>query len=395
MSFHISMSGLTAASKDLGVIGNNIANVNTAGFKGSRSEFSSVYNGQQPGGVQVASISQNFDQTGNIVGTGRSLDLAIGGSGFFVLNDGAGNTQYSRAGMFQMNSNGFIVSSDGAKLQGYPADVNGNVMNGVITDLTVGTDSLKAQSTDKVDFTANLNAGASIVDGVTNPFDPTNPDSYTSSYATTIFDSLGNEHTVEQYFVKTADNSWDVHAVVNGTLESSNALSFDTDGALIAGQTYSVPFNPPGATPMTIDVNFDGTTQYGSDYIVTKNSTNGYTSGEYTGLRIDDDGSVFATYSNGQSQLQGQVVLADFTAPQGLQQVSGTGWVATSASGQPLVGAAGTGTYGEIYSGSIESSNVDLTESLVNLMDTNQYFTANMKAVNTIMETSRTVIQQL
>lgn len=409
MSFNIALSGLTATNTELNTISNNIANVSTTGFKGSRTEFASVYSGGQANGVEVASISQNFDSIGSITDTGRALDMAIAGGGFFVTKDSSGQAVYTRSGVFSTDASGTIISSTGSALQGYTVDANNNLQTGVVGDLVVNTAGLPAKSTTSVEFVANLDATADII--TTNmvadpaePLDPTDPgypslplvdanfnpedsDTFTSSYTTLVYDSLGNSHTVSQYFVKTGENTWDVHTVTNGNTTNAkmNSLNFDTDGSLLddGSGSYSITFQPPGADEMEIDFDLGGTTQYGNSFVVSKNNPDGYTSGEFSSISVADDGSVYAIYTNGQSALQGQVVLANFTAPQGLTQVGGTGWTQSFSSGEALLGVAGTGTLGTIAAGSLESSDVDLTQSLVNLMTAQRNYQANTKTIST------------
>ncbi|MCQ1057427.1 flagellar basal body protein FlgE [Photobacterium sp. ZSDE20] len=389
MSFNIAMSGLNTTSQELNTISNNIANVSTVGFKSSRAEFSALMNGGMGGGVELASLSQSFND-GAFNMTGRTTDLAIGGNGMFVLQGEDGAYTYSRAGMFQQDKDNFLVNSAGLRLQGYTTDSSGNLQTGSVGDIQVSTGSVAAKATDRVDFAANLDAGASeIVDenGDRIPFDPEDSDSFNSSYTTTVYDSLGNEHTLTQYFVKTGDNEWEVHYAMNGEVmedESGQALEFDDNGKLVEPTgNISLSFAPEGAAEMNIALSMSGTTQYGSEFAVSTNRSNGYTAGELTGITIDDSGMVFANYSNGEQMMQGQIVLADFPNTGGLMQVGNTGWSATQASGQPLIGVPGTGTLGGLYSGYIEESNVDLTGELVGLMTAQRNYQANAQSLST------------
>ncbi|WP_017005699.1 flagellar hook-basal body complex protein, partial [Enterovibrio norvegicus] len=202
MSFNIALSGLDATNAELNTISHNIANASTYGFKGARTEFSAVYNGMQPGGVEVASISQNFDKNGSVTGTGRAMDLAINGSGFFVTKDSAGQNLYTRSGVFGTDKDNYVVSNAGAKLQGYSVDGAGNLLSGSVGDVQISTSSLAAQATNKLDFVANFDASAEVIDQTTKPFDPNDPSSFNSSYTSKAYDSLGNSHTVTQYFTK-------------------------------------------------------------------------------------------------------------------------------------------------------------------------------------------------
>ncbi|XAW88921.1 flagellar hook protein FlgE [Vibrio sp. CDRSL-10 TSBA] len=402
MSLNIALSGLDASNSELNTISHNIANASTYGFKGSRTEFSAVYNGMQPGGVEVASISQNFDENGSISGTGRAMDLAINGSGFFVTKDSMGQTLYTRAGVFGTDSNNYVVGNTGAKLQGYSVDANNNLMTGTVGDVQIATSSLAARATDSLQFVANFDASASAINLVPagNPaldpadpaydstavaFDPNDPTSFNSSYTSQVFDSLGNSHTVTQYFTKTDANSWEVNVQVDGgSVVDTVPVTFNTDGTLNSPvSAFNVTFPAAGAETMSIDVSLTGSTQFGADFGVSTNNPNGYTSGELAGVRVENNGMVYATYTNGESQLQGQVVLANFANPQGLTKVSGTAWTQSFGSGNPTVGVPGTGTLGDLTPGALEGSNVDLTGELVGLMTAQRNYQANAKTIST------------
>lgn len=390
MSFDIALSGLDATNIQLNTISNNIANVSTSGFKESRTEFSAVYNGMQAGGVEVASISQNFDKNGSITGTGRSLDLAINGSGFFVAKDSQGQTLYTRSGVFGTDKNNNIVSNSGLKLQGYAVDGNNTLQTGSVSDLKISTSSLAAKATDSIDFVANFDARVEVP--TTAAFAADDPTSFNSSYTSKVYDSLGNPHTVTQYFVKTDPvtnpNEWKVHIEVDGKPTTPTAteatVSFNTDGTLASPATpVNIAFNPAGADAMSVDLSLNGTTQFGADFGVSTNSPNGYSSGELAGVRVEDNGMVFATYTNGQSQLQGQVILADFANEQGLVKMSNSAWMQSYSSGAPITGSPGTGTLGGLTPGALEGSNVDLTSELVSLMTAQRNYQANAKTIST------------
>ncbi len=391
MSFSIGLSGLRAVSEELNVISHNIANVNTAGFKAGRAEFAALYSGGQAGGVEMNNVSQNFDRNGDVVSSGRALDLAISGSGFFVLSDSKGQVAYSRAGMFQKDADNRIVASNGMALQGYGVNADGQLVPGVIGDLKVTAANVPAKASTKVDFVANLKADASKVDttaaGYT--FDPNDASSYNFSQSGKLFDSLGVEHTLTHYFVKTGDNTWRTHYYVDGKpVQSGGAdqvqdLVFNADGSL-QSPTGNVTLNlsPAGANPMAVELNVSGLSQYASDFNVSRNQSDGYTAGDMTGVRIVQDGSLMAVFSNGQSLLQGQIVMANFANASGLQQGDNTTWTQTFSSGQPTLGVPGTGTLGSLTSGSYEGSNVDLTGELVNLMTAQRNYQANAKSIS-------------
>ncbi|MEI8656101.1 flagellar hook protein FlgE [Vibrio sp. Hal054] len=386
MSFNIALSGLDATNTELNTISHNIANASTYGFKGARTEFAAVYNGLQPGGVEVAATSQDFDTNGSVTNTGRAMDLAINGGGFFVTQDSAGQIQYTRSGVFGTDKNNNVVSNTGAALQGYSVDANNTLMSGSVGDIKIRTSSLAAKATDSLEFVSNFNASAGVIDQAVYPFDVTDPNSFNSSYTSKVYDSLGNSHTVTQYFTKTADNTWEVNVQVDGsaTPVTTQAVTFNTDGTLLSPTgSYNVAFPAAGANAMSIDISMTGSTQFGAEFSVSTNNPNGYTSGELSGVRIEDNGMVYATYTNGESQLQGQVVLANFANPQGLAKVSGTAWTQSFSSGAPIIGVPGTGTLGDLSAGALEGSNVDLTGELVSLMTAQRNYQANAKTIST------------
>ncbi|HDM8139311.1 TPA: flagellar basal body protein FlgE [Vibrio harveyi] len=387
MSFNIALSGLDATNTELNTISHNIANASTYGFKGGRTEFAAVYNGMQPGGVEVASISQNFEKNGSVTGTGRAMDLAINGNGFFVTKDFMGQMLYTRAGVFSTDKNNFVTANNGTKLQGYSVDNNNNLQTGSVGDIKVSTSSLSAKATSSLEFVANFDASATKIDQAVYPFNSSDPKSFNSSYTTKVFDSLGNSHTVTQYFTKTSDNEWQVNVEVDGaptTPATAQTVQFNTDGTLASpAGAFNVAFPAAGANAMSVDISLSGSTQFGAAFGVSTNNPNGYTSGELAGVRVEDNGMVYATYTNGQSQLQGQVVLADFANTQGLSKVSGTAWTQSFSSGAPIMGVPGTGTLGDLTPGALEGSNVDLTSELVALMTAQRNYQANAKTIST------------
>lgn len=384
MSFSIGLSGLRAVNQELSVISNNVANASTAGFKSSRAEFAAIYGGGQAGGVEMNNVSQNFDRNGDVTRTGRGLDLAISGSGFFVLKDGNGQTSYTRAGMFQRDASNYLTTASGTRLQGYTTNEAGELQSGVVGDIQVKAGSLPAKPSDSLEFVANLKADASIIDQTAHPFDPAKSDSFSYSQSSKVYDSLGVEHTVTQYFVKTGDNTWQVNYAFNGTQTGSPVtMEFNTNGTLKTPTTAPVlNLAPAGAEPIALKADLAKVSQYASDFNATRNQSNGYTAGDLTGVRVDADGGVYATFTNGQSLLQGQVVMANFTNPNGLLQTNNTTWQQSFSSGQPVLGAPGTGTLGALTAGAYEGSNVDLTGELVSLMTSQRNYQANAKTIS-------------
>lgn len=388
MSFNIALSGLQATTQDLNTISNNIANASTNGFRGGRSEFASIYNGGQAGGVSVMSTTQNFSKGGSLTYTGRQLDMGIQGEGFFVLKGTDGGAMYARAGMFHKDSQGFITDPVGSRLQGYSVNATGKIQQGNVGDLQVQTASLAAKATTQVGLVSNLDAR---VDPIAVAFDPKDINSYHSIGTTSVYDSLGAEHVVTQYYVKTAPNEWTVNYTLDGVqLTEQTTLTFDAKGVLdpaTTKQAFDLTL-PNGASNLQFEINFDKSTQYAAKYNNSSLSQDGYTSGELKGVRLDDNGMLYGTYTNGQEQLQGQVILANFSNPNGLSAVSNNAWVATNAAGQAITGAPSTGTMGTVTGGYLEGSNVDTTAEMVNLMSAQRNYQSNAKVldVNSTMQ---------
>src|SRR5690606_3500474 len=404
MSFNIALTGLNAVSEQLNTVSNNIANSSTTGFKSSRTEFGSVYADTQAMGVEVLGNTQSISLGGALINTNRTLDLAISGGGFFIVKGANGETQYTRAGVFGTDSANYIVNKAGQRLQGYPTDANDKLMTGTVSDLKIKAKTLPAKATDKLDFIANLDASKPALSAAS--FDRNKVETYSSTYTTKVFDSQGGEHTLTQYFIKTGDNAWTVRYYVDDIDAGTQTMTFNANGVMRTPYDQERvllddPANPPvhtavninaalpgGVAALNIEINYGGqdigaTTQYGTDFGVSTNLASGYTSGEQTGIGIDSKGNVFVNYSNGQSQLQGQIVVASFVNPEGLKSVSGTAWVATTESGQALTGVPGVAQFGTVNAGTLENSNVDLTEELVTLMQGQRNYQANTKVIST------------
>ncbi|WP_296277226.1 flagellar hook protein FlgE [Pseudomonas sp. UBA7530] len=386
MSFNIAMTGLSAVNEQLNTISHNIANAGTTGFKSSRTEFGSIYADSQAMGVEVLATTQSISQGGSLVTTGRSLDLAISGGGFFVTRGGNGDVSYTRAGVFGADKDNNIVNAAGQTLQGYPVDAAGNLQVGAMGDLQLQNANLPARATDSLAFVMNLDSNQTVP--ATAPFDPADVNTYNSTYTTKVFDSQGKEHTLTQYFVKTGDNNWEAHYYAGGAaVGAPQTLTFGTNGTLTApAGPVNVGFALPGVDPMAIAIDYSNSSQYGSDFVVTTNRASGYAAGEQTGLSVEKDGMVYANYSNGQRMLQGQVALATFANAGGLKNISGTAWVETADSGAALIGVPGVGPFGALVAGSLENSNVDLTQQLVGLMEGQRNYQANTKVLTTNKE---------
>jgi len=400
MPFRLALSGLNAAQTDLTVTANNVANVATTGFKGSRAEFADLFAATQLGvsataignGVRVADVAQQFSQ-GNIDFTDNSLDLAVSGNGFFAMNDG-GAISYTRAGAFQVNNQGFVVNSRQQRLQVYPPLPNGGFNTGGLSDLNLTTGVSAPQATTTVDITANLPSAAAVP--ATTPFDPADPTSYNNTTSLTVYDSLGAAHTASLYFRKTAANSWVSHLYVDGTNVGSTPLTYNAAGQLTApvGGTFTFPAHPvtTGASPITMTVDYGSTTQFGENFTVNSTTQDGFTTGRLIGIDIDSSGVVQARFTNGRSNALGKIAMANFANPQGLQQLGDTAWAETFASGQAQRGEAGNSGFGLIQAGALEASNVDITEQLVSMITAQRNFQANAQMISTADAIQQTII---
>lgn len=403
MSFNTALSGIQAASGDLGIVGNNIANSATTGFKSSRAEFADVYtssvlssNTAIGQGVKLTDAAQQFDQ-GTIAFTDNPLDLAISGEGFFQL-DSNGSSIYTRAGNFKLDANGNVVNNEGHSLMARQADSNGAI-TGAIAPLQLTNAYINANPTSGLSGGVNFDAREletdsnwSLLAGV--------PDTagYNSSTTTTIYDSLGNDHTVSMYFSKldpvTNPNEWNVRTLIDGTLQDTSAVTFNSDGSFNTPALIPITWNPGGgATPgQAFDIDLSSSTQYGSDFSVNTLSQDGYTAGQLLGVDVDDSGVVFGRYSNGQSQVVAQVVLANFANNQGLKSIGNTSWAETFASGSPVVSEPGTAGLGLIQSSALEDSNVDITEQLVHMIVAQRNFQANAQTIQAEDTVTQTII---
>ncbi|MCG8708892.1 flagellar hook protein FlgE [Brenneria sp. 4F2] len=394
MGFSQAVSGLNAASSNLDVIGNNISNSETTGFKSARVSFADVFASSDVGlGVQVAAVTQDFSD-GSVESTDVGTDVAISGNGFFRLADDGGNVYYSRNGELSLDSDSNLVNStNGYYLTGYSA-TNGVINTGAQpTNLTISTAAMPATATKSADMVMTLNSSQSTLDA--SSLDTTDSSSYSYTDTLTTYDSLGNTHNVALYFVKTADASastgisWQVYAQDNSDSSVTaptniGTLNFDTNGALTGTSTLSVSTNGlNGSAANNFTIDFSGTTQQNSSSTTSSRTQDGYSTGTLTEYAINNDGTISGTYSNGESQLLGQIVLASFTNTSGLQSKGDNTWSATASSGDAILGAAGTGTFGSFKGGALESSNVDLSAELVNLIVAQRNYQSNAQTIKT------------
>lgn len=455
MPFRIGLSGLNAAQADLKITGNNIANVSTIGFKQSRAEFADVYASSKFGsvstaigsGVRLAAASQQFTQ-GNVIFTENNLDLGITGEGFFSMADVSGNQVYTRNGQFKTDKEGFIVDNSGSNLKGYGVDpVTNNINTGSIVNLQIISTNIAPEPTSEASLVANIDSGEPIpvVPFSMNTKGTVDPESYNHTTSFTSFDSLGNPMLTSMFYRKTATNTWEVgikqvdangnifqnidagpfaippavagdpeiiynnatsplqqiEFLNNGTLDTGAASSigitgifnytFDLDDPALTNPVLTPTGGPLTTQPIAIDLN--GLTQYGANFGVTNLTQNGYTTGQLSGIDVDQSGIISARFTNGQSNNLGQVYLTNFTNTQGLSQLGDNYWGESFASGQGIINAPGEGNAGLINSGALEDSNVDLTEQLINLITAQRNFQANAKTITTADTITQTVIQ--
>jgi flagellar hook protein FlgE len=394
MSFQQGLSGLNGAAKSLDVIGNNIANASTVGFKGSQAQFADVYanslngtGGNQAGiGTKVAQIAQQFTQ-GNVESSANPLDIAINGGGFFRTTV-SGATQYSRNGQFSLDKNGYIVNAQGAQLTGSMAK-KGVIQTGAPIPIQISNADLTPEMTKTVNTEINLDSRSAVPANAT--FSVDDPASFNKQTSIDVYDTLGNSHVMSTYYVRTA-TGWNVNVANDGVAvpgAPQGTLTFGTDGALLTPKPATLPIILPidpltgAANPLNVVMDFTGTTQYGAAFNERKSSQDGYSAGQLTRFSADSDGVILGQYSNGQSQKLGQIVLANFANPNGLSPLGNNAWAETSASGVPLIGEPNSGSLGVLQASAVENSNVDLTAELVNMITAQRVYQANAQTIKT------------
>nr|BAF64728.1 flagellar hook protein [Shewanella livingstonensis] len=457
MSLNIALSGIAAAQKDLNTTANNIANVNTIGFKESRAEFADVYadsifsNSKTAvgGGATTTQVAQQFHQ-GSLQFTSNSLDMAISGGGFFVTSSelGSQDQSYTRAGAFKVDSSNYMVDSAGNFLQGFPVDEDGNSTSVSLTTtqpIKIPDTAGSPVQTGNVGLQMNLNVSETALDPAN--FNPADSDTFNNSTSVTIYDSLGESHIMTTYFVKptngsyTGESNWVAFYAVDGdpvdVASGPGTYSTDTDGDSIADGTGTVSAaNPGGAAgtwsgavlkfnsvgaytgsdpaiittealgtggagalgpgadgTQTLTIKFNSPTQYSSPFEVTELTQDGITVGRLTNVGIGSDGLITASYSNGSTVPLSRVALVRFANEQGLTQVGNTSWKASLDSGAALAGEANSGTFGSIRSSALEQSNVDLTTELVDLISAQRNFQANSRTLEVNNTLNQTILQ--
>ncbi len=421
------VSGLNTNSQAMSVIGNNLANTNTLGFKGARTVFSdllsSTINGsggtsQVGRGVNVSKVDNIFSQ-GTFEATESGLDVAIEGDSFFLLKEPGDDTvYYSRAGAFRFDNEGYLVSPEGLRVQGKNFDADGTIIAGDPEDIqVVDTGLVPAFATTTMELNTNLDAAAvsplELVPPV--PFDYTDPDSYNYSSSTQVYDSLGESHLITTYFVKDpapAVNSWSwfwsaesesaaaMAAVPPGIIGEggvgaagantiAGTITFDTDGTLLTGGADTIggaglDWGNGSLATGTIAITFD-TTQFDSESTVISQDQNGFGAGNLTSVDIDNEGAVIASYSNGEQVYVANLVLGKFNNPNGLQLAGSNLFTSSTESGSPRVGLPGP-ELGKVFTNSLEQSNVDMGTEFVRMITVQRGFQANSKIITTVDE---------
>lgn len=435
MSFQQGLSGLNAASKNLDVIGNNIANSGTYGFKDARAEFADVYaaalngaGGNQVGiGTTLQSVAQQFTQ-GNITTTENPMDLSINGGGFFQVRDGVNQARYSRNGQFKVSKDGFVVNNNGLKLLGYPANGAGVIQPGTAQPLLLPTGGIPPAVTTAVKMEFNLDSRVKATapgGGTGTGINLKDATTYNNATSMTVYDAKGQDVAVTFYFQRAAsaangNDVWNVYATANGTplaTDSSGAaipldangnpttpytkITFPATGGSPVSHTAPIAMSVPAGTSARgyptlaipgIQLNMTGATENGSSFAVTSLTQDGYAPGQLTGIQVANNGIIQARYSNGQSKPAGQIELASFRNPQGLQATGGNVWVRTVASGDAVVGVPGDGNMGSLQSGALEESNVDLTAELVNMVTAQRAYQANAQTIKTQDQVLQTIV---
>jgi len=416
MGFQQGLSGLNAASKNLEVIGNNIANANTFGTKVSRAEFADVYanaiggSGNAVGiGTTLAAVAQQFTQ-GNVTTTDNPLDIAINGGGFFEVSSAAGAVSYTRNGEFKVDNAGFIVNNQQQRLMGYPADASGTIIPGTASALQMPTGGIKPAVTKTITMEMNLDSRLAVtLPGAGAPINFADPSTYNNATSQTVYDAKGQDVALTYYFQRAGADTWNVYVAANGVPiataggnpAASTQIVFPSNGGTPTAPVGTVAINIPSVTnsvgattvPITgIALGVAGATQYGSQFGVTDLKQDGYASGQLIGVQFESNGVINARYSNGQTKPAGQLELANFRNPQGLQPTGGNGWVRSVASGDPVVGTPGAGNLGVLQAGALEESNVDLTGELVDMITAQRIYQANAQTIKTQDQILQTIV---
>ncbi|HEM8022271.1 flagellar hook protein FlgE [Enterobacter ludwigii] len=404
MGFSQGLSGLKAASKALDVVGNNIANSQTIGFKAGTAAFADIFAGAVGLGVQLAGVTQDFGQ-GNLNYTGRNMDIGINGRGFFRMASEDGSIFYGRNGQFEQDKNGNIYNKvNNLFLTGYQA-VNGQIVPGSpIGPVTIPTGNMAPEASTTGSLTGNLDAGDKKV--ITAPFDHTDPETYNYVSHIEATDSLGNKHAMKVYFVQDAAGQWKAYGYDETAPKkitdpeggpdldySEVALVFNTDGTIQGNpklKVFGAAVN--GSSDITVELDLAGMTKQAGESLVKGEKINGHPPGQYQNFTIGDNGEVVATYSNGQTLVVAQIILADFANSGGLEAKGNNVWAETPQSGQAFLGTSGVGSFGSINGQSLEASNVELGDEMVNMIVYQRNYQSNSQTIKTQSELLQTLV---
>jgi len=400
MSFDIALSGIQAINEQLETVSHNIANAATYGFKAGRANFATVMAGTKSNGVEIGSVTQNISQNGASSTTGRALDASIDGRGFFVGRDPQGGMTYSRVGIFSTDTKGYLVDSSGKMVQGYGPAADGAL--GPMGDIKVPTGQIPAVATTGIAYVGNVSA-----DWPNRPaagFNAADSGTYNMVKQSIVYDSLGTQHTLSQYFARQDANTVNVFYSLDGATPSNTpaVLKFDATGQLgttggtpaVSGNTIAIAAKD-GAAAGSVTIDYTGTTRFAGDATTTTNRSDGYASGAFVGVQLAADGSLVAKYSNDQSQVVGTIAIANFANEDGLQAISDTSWSANATSGTALYNVPGVGLAGKLNTGALEGSNVDITSELVGLMTSQRNYQANSKVLTTESAMMQALMQAL
>ena len=406
-SFYSALSGMNSNGVAMQAIADNISNSNTVGFKSSTVQFEDILGMSLEGisgtshlgvGANVSTMAMSFTQ-GTLNTTGLGTDLAVNGKGFFIVGDPTSEEQfYTRAGNFHVDSSGYLVNPNGLRVQGYLYDSSGTSLVETLSDIVVDqTDMIPPNTTGEVDMALNLNSASDL-----KAFDITDPGA-SSNYSTalTIYDTLGQSHTITVYFSKDSAQTWDWNAVIDGAdvsggvagvgqLFGTGQIGFDTSGLLSTTMpmnfyTGSITYaNGIGAT--ATDVDFTATTQYGSESMIQSLHQDGYAAGTLSGINITPEGNIVGHYTNGEVKSVARLALADFPSLNGLERAGNLLFMGTPDSGDPLVNKPGEGGLGQVASGMLEESNTDLAAEFIKMIITQRAYQANSKIITTTDE---------
>jgi len=417
MGFQQGLSGLNATAKSLEVIGNNIANSQTYGAKSARAEFSDVYAAALNGagansigiGVNLSAVSQQFTQ-GNISTTDNPMDLAINGAGFFQVTDGNSPVTYTRNGQFKVDRDGFIVNNSLQKLLGYPASGTGIIQPGTAVPLQLPTSGINPQTTANIMLEMNLDSRLAVTAPTAGAqINFADPATYNNATSMTVYDAKGQDIALTYYFQKSATDTWNVFVTANGTTLAGTAaaptpvttITFPPDGSAPTAPAAAVSIDIPASTNLAgaatlaipgVLLDLTRASEFGTNFGVTNMTQDGYAPGQLNSITVENNGVVMARYSNGQSKPAGQVEVANFRNPQGLQPLGDNAWGRTFTSGDPVLGTPGNGNLGVLQSGALEESNVDLTGELVNMITAQRTYQANAQTIKTEDQIMQTLV---